>query len=204
MRCILNIFTYVKAAVTTRQAAIFYGLKVSASGMTCCPFHSDQHPSMKVDERYYCFGCHQTGDVIDFVSKLFGLTPFQAAQKLADDFGLHPSPSNSAVLPVPTRQPVETARNREGHCDSTLTSYEQLLKIWKECYAPPNPESDWDVRYIASCNALPQVSYLLDCLTSADAKERAKTTDALLHDQTLDKINSFLADHPAADANMAA
>ncbi len=200
----MNIFTYVKAAVTTRQAAIFYGLKVSASGMTCCPFHSDQHPSMKVDERYYCFGCHETGDVIDFVSKLFGLTPYQAARKLAEDFGLHPSPLNTAVLPVPTRQPVVTARNQEGRCASVLTSYERLLKSWKECYAPSEPESDWDVRYITACNALPQVSYLLDCLSSADAKERAETVDALLQEHTLDEISSFLADHPVDDANMAA
>lgn len=86
----MNIFAYVKAAVTTRQAAIFYGLEVSANGMTCCPFHPDKHPSMKVDERYYCFGCHQTGDVIDFVGHLFGMMPYQAARKLAEDFGLHP------------------------------------------------------------------------------------------------------------------
>lgn len=94
----MNIFTYVKAAVTTRQAAIFYGLKVSTNGMTCCPFHPDKHPSMKVDERYFCFGCHETGDVIDFVSKLFGLTPYQATRKLVEDFDLHPSPSNAAAM----------------------------------------------------------------------------------------------------------
>ena len=88
----MNLFSQIKAAVTTRQAAEYYGLKVSRNGMTCCPFHQDKHPSMKVDERYYCFGCHQTGDVIDFVGRLFGITPYQAALKLAEDFGLHPSP----------------------------------------------------------------------------------------------------------------
>ena len=80
-----NLFTTVKAAVTTRQAAEYYGLKVSRNGMTCCPFHDDRHPSMKVDERYYCFGCHETGDVIDFTAKLFGLTPYEAAQKLVSE-----------------------------------------------------------------------------------------------------------------------
>ena len=45
----MHIFTYVKAAATTRQAAVFYGYKVSTKGMTCCPFYSDRHPSMKVD-----------------------------------------------------------------------------------------------------------------------------------------------------------
>lgn len=200
----MDLFTLVKAAITTRQAAEFYGLHVNPHGMTCCPFHPDKHPSMKVDERYYCFGCHETGDVIDFVSKLFSLTRYQAAQKLVKDFDLRPSPSNAAALPVPTHQPAETARNREGRCASVLLAYERLLKSWKECYAPPDRKSGWDVRYISACNALPKVSYLLDRLTSADAGERAKTVDAVLHDQTLDKINSFLADHPADDANMAA
>ncbi len=200
----MNIFTYVKAAITTRQAATFYGLKVNANGMTCCPFHQEKHPSMKVDDRYYCFGCHQTGNVIDFASQLFGLTPYQAALKLVEDFGLHPNPSNAAALPVPAYQLIETARKREGRCASVLIAYERLLKSWKEFYAPPDRESDWDVRYIAACNALPQVSCMLDCLTSADAKERAQTADALLHDQTLEKISSLLANHPADDANMAA
>jgi len=85
-----------------------------------------------------------------------------------------------------------------------LSACEQLLKSWKECYAPSDPESDWNARYIAARNALPQVSYLLDCLTSADAKERAETADVLLQDHTLDKISSFLADYAEDDANMAA
>ncbi len=200
----MNLFSQIKAAVTTRQAAEYYGLKVSRNGMICCPFQQDKHPSMKVDERYYCFGCRQTGDVIDFVSRLFGLTPYQAARKLAEDFGLHPSPSNAAALPIPTCQPAESAREREKRCASVLTAYEQLLKSWKECYAPSEPESDWDVRYVAACNALPQVSYMFDCLTSADAKERAQTADELLHAHALDKINFFLAKHAADDANLAA
>lgn len=200
----MDLFTLVKAAVTTRQAAEFYGLHVNSHGMTCCPFHHDQHPSMKVDGRYYCFTCHETGDMIDFVGKLFGLTPYQAARKLMEDFDLRPSPSNAAALPVPTHQHVETDRNREGRCASVLITYERLLKSWRESYAPSDPESDWDGRYMAACNALPRISYLLDCLSSADAKERAKTADALLNDQTLDRINSFLADHSADDANMAA
>ena len=44
---------------------------------------------MKLNERYfYCFGCGATGDVIDLVARLFVLRSFEAAQKLAQDFGL--------------------------------------------------------------------------------------------------------------------
>ena len=34
--------------------------------MACCPFHDDKNPSMKVDQRFHCFGCGADGDVIDF------------------------------------------------------------------------------------------------------------------------------------------
>lgn len=94
----MHIFAAVKAAVTTREAAVFYGLRVPANGMICCPFHPDRHPSMKVDARYYCFGCHETGDVIDFVGRLFHISPLDAARKIAADFGIDPrTPAAAAV-----------------------------------------------------------------------------------------------------------
>ena len=48
-----SLFQQVKSQVTARQAAERYGLQVSRSGMACCIFHQDKHPSMKVDKRYY-------------------------------------------------------------------------------------------------------------------------------------------------------
>ena len=95
-----NLYRLVKDNVTTRQAAAAYGLKVNRSGMACCIFHDDHVPSMKIDERYYCFSCHATGDVIDFTARLFNLSPLEAAKKLAADFGLRPlPPAQSAALP---------------------------------------------------------------------------------------------------------
>lgn len=52
-----DMFTAVKHSVTARQVAEMYGIQVNSHGMACCPFHDDTHPSMKLDERYYCFGC---------------------------------------------------------------------------------------------------------------------------------------------------
>ena len=83
-----NVFEAVKQSVSTREAAEFYGIKVSRTGMACCPFHDDKNPSMKVDQRFHCFGCGADGDVIDFTAKLFDLSPKEAAEKLAQDFGL--------------------------------------------------------------------------------------------------------------------
>ena len=85
----MTIFEAVKSTVTPRMAAEHYGLNVSRNGMVCCPFHNDRHPSMKLNEDYfYCFGCGAKGDVIEFTSKLFGITAMEAAKKLRVDFGV--------------------------------------------------------------------------------------------------------------------
>lgn len=78
----MSTYARIKQTVTTRQAAERYGLSVNRSGMARCPFHEDHNPSMKVDDRFYCFGCHASGDVIDFTARLFGLSPYAAAKKL--------------------------------------------------------------------------------------------------------------------------
>ena len=72
--------------MTALQAAKRYGLKVNRSGMACCPFHADRDPSMKLDERYYCFGCGATGDAVDLTARLLDLSLKDAALQLAADF----------------------------------------------------------------------------------------------------------------------
>ena len=52
----MDLFDAVKGSVTTRDAAESYGVSVNRAGMACCIFHDDRTPSMKVDERYHCFG----------------------------------------------------------------------------------------------------------------------------------------------------
>ena len=84
----MNIFEAVKQSVTTRQAAERYGIHVNRNGMCLCPFHNDKNPSMKADRRFYCFGCGATGDVIDFVSWLYGIGSREAAFMLAQDFSV--------------------------------------------------------------------------------------------------------------------
>ncbi len=88
----MNIFDSVKNAVSVREAATYYGICVNKHNMCRCPFHPDRFPSMKVDGKYYgrfyCFGCNESGDVIDFIGKLFGLSNIEAAKKLSVDFNV--------------------------------------------------------------------------------------------------------------------
>lgn len=116
----MTIFEVVKSMVTPRMAAEHFGLDVSRNGMVCCPFHDDRHPSMKLyEDHYHCFGCQANGDVIAFTSKLFGITPLEAAQKLAADFGIREDrPSVLAKLKMYTTQ----AEN-EKLCFRVLSEY---------------------------------------------------------------------------------
>lgn len=84
----MNIFLEVKEHLTTRQVAEFYGLQVKRNGFACCPFHEEKHPSMKLDRNYHCFGCGIGGDVIDYASRMFGLSQYEAALKLIEEFHL--------------------------------------------------------------------------------------------------------------------
>ena len=120
-----RIFDTLKARITVPQAAAYYGVRIGQNGMCRCPFHSDKTPSMKINETYYyCFGCHSTGDVIDFTARLFNLSPLDAARKLALDFGIDPNtpvcglfppPPPTRRYPLPLRFPVSGRRNPSGN-----------------------------------------------------------------------------------------
>ena len=128
-----NLFETVKQSVTVREAAQMYGVEANRNDMACCPFHDDKHPSMKLNEEYfYCFGCGATGDVIDFTARLYNLTPREAAEKLAQDFGLaydSQAPPRRRYI----RQKTEAQKFREDrdHAFRVLADYYHLLRKWK-------------------------------------------------------------------------
>jgi len=55
----------------------------------CCPFHSEKTPSFYVfdDNRFKCFGCGESGDSIDFIQKLYGLSFMDALKHLGIEQG---------------------------------------------------------------------------------------------------------------------
>ena len=186
-----DIFKLVKANITTRQAAEYYGLNVQRNGMTLCPFHNDHDPSLKVGTRFYCFGCQAKGDVIDFVSKLFGLSPILAAQKIVADFGLDPNTPQAAAA-VPVQPPAVQQRRLVLECTKILTDYERFLNHWKAAYAPADMNAPWDERFAQALHELPAIGHMLDLLYSADAKLREDTAKALINTGALQRIQTNL------------
>ena len=190
----MNIFARVKGSVTVLQAAERYGVEIQRNGMCRCPFHDDRHPSMKLNEDYfYCFGCGATGDVIDFVAKLFDLNSYEAAQKLAYDFGIDPDkPPAASALSKPKYPLARAFRQEEMHCQRVLCDYLHLLENWKVQYAPETPEDTLDDRFVEACQMLEYIENLADILTFAELEVRVKTVDMLSKDGTLSSLEERL------------
>mgnify|MGYP003094858397 FL=1 len=168
-----NVFEAVKQSVSTREAAAFYGIEVKRNGMACCPFHDDKNPSMKVDQRFHCFGCGADGDVIDFTAKLFNLSPKEAAEKLAQDFGLiydSQAPPRRRYV----RQKTEAQKFREDRqrCYRVLSDYYYLLKKWEADRSPRTPEEEPHPRFVEAIQKKTYVEYLLDLFLYESEEEQ--------------------------------
>lgn len=184
----MTIYERVKAAVTVRDAAERYGQQVSRSGMTCCLFHEGRHPSMKLnDSFYYCFGCGTYGDVVNLTAKLCGLNPYDAAVKLVSDFGLENGTEAVKSGPVYSTKPKDNMM--EVLYWRLLAEYAWIMRENKQMYAPHTPFDEVDDRYVEACQMLDYVEYLLDCLSSADEKERAGALAAIDRDKLAKRID---------------
>ena len=194
----MNIFETVKQSVTTRQAAERYGIRVERNGMCRCPFHDDSTPSMKLDRRYYCFGCGATGDVIDFVSWLRGIGSKEAAILLAQDFTIpHEGSTDKPSKPRQQNIDEQNYQHMERYCFRVLLDYYRLLCCWKEGYAPQTPEDGYHPRFVEALQKLSLVEYLLDEMLGGDMQARASVV--IEYGEEVRKLEQRMAELAAAD-----
>ena len=183
----MGLFDEVKENVTVRQAAEFYGFKITKSGLISCIFHNDKTPSMKVDRRYYCFGCGVTGDVIDFTAQLFGLSLKEAALKLADDFGIQISRVDRRKIKKPRKilksksekKLVKSEEQEYIECVRAMLDYRILLQKWKKEFAPKSPEEEWDEKFMEAMKYLSIVEYYLDLLLFGEEEEKEQVVEMI-------------------------
>lgn len=185
----MNIYDTIKAAVSVPQAAAYYGMKIQRNHMTCCCFHDDHHPSMKLnDTYYYCFACLEHGDVIDLVAQLHRESHYAAMHRIARDVGIGPNtPTPATAKPhIPRRDPDEAL------CMSVLTDHEQLLKRWKNDYAPASADSPIDDRFVEACQMLPSITAMTNILFLPDADLRTKLVQKVMQDNTILRLKERL------------
>ena len=191
----MTMYETIKAAVPVKQAAEHYGLKVSRNGMACCPFHHDRHPSLKLNEDYFfCFGCGAKGDVIDLAARLFNLSGYEAAQKLAADFGITTEPGQAVAASCKSKRPhIRQFREEETLCFRVLTDYLHLLEDWKVRYAPKTPDKPYDDRFVEALQMHCHIEYMADVLTVGDLDERVALVDELMKSGKIAFLKEYTA-----------
>lgn len=93
-----------------------------------CPFHEEKTPSFSIDAEkglYYCFGCHQGGDVFKFLMQLENLNFPEAVERLARRYG----------VTLPPRSPE--ARHRREAGDRQRVLLEEAQHFFIECLEQP-------------------------------------------------------------------
>ena len=182
---ILSIFSEVKEHLTARQVAENYGLQVKRNGLVCCPFHNDRHPSMKIDKNYHCFACGVGGDAIDYVSRMFGLSQYDAALKLIEDFHL-PVVRGKVIF-----DEQEKARIRKEKAEKErIIHIKECFKKWcnrsidalRDCLLEVEkigfflqdkpPDIVFSDDYVQMLHAVPIMNYWLDILCMGEIAEK--------------------------------
>lgn len=74
--------------VSAAEVARREGLHLERKGgkeWACCPLHGEKTASLCFypDGRWYCFGCHASGDAVALMVALHGVKPIEAARMLA-------------------------------------------------------------------------------------------------------------------------
>jgi hypothetical protein len=151
----------VKDSLNMKQVAEFYGYKVNGKGFCYCPFHNDNHPSMKIyNKGFYCFSCGVGGDIITFVSRLYNLFNEQACLQLMNDFSLQ-----NPLEEMSYRQKRERIKRNEERkkLNHFIKNAHAILMIYFTflCEASRNPE---DPHFDEALQNLDYIEYRIECL----------------------------------------
>ena len=91
----------------------------------CCPFHEEKTPSFTVvptKQIYHCFGCGESGGIIDFIMKYDHLAFVEAIETVAGESGI-------SVVYDQTAKPVDMRYKRYNKLMEELSSfYQEQLK----------------------------------------------------------------------------
>lgn len=161
----------IRQSVTAREVAVALGLSLSGDFRCACPFHNGHDKNMKLydgDRGYYCFVCHQKGDVISLAQGVLGCTFTEAIKWLSDTFhlsvGVDVRPSNETLQRAEKRARTRKELHRlereaEGRSFDTFLSasdfIRQLEQTIDEC-APDTPDAPWSKRFCMALKLMPE------------------------------------------------
>jgi DNA primase catalytic core len=84
-----DIFNIVKEAIAFERYCDDRGLIFDGRKKAICPFHDDNNPSFhNYDTHGFCFACGKHADIIDLEAHFKGLSPWEAALSLANEYSV--------------------------------------------------------------------------------------------------------------------
>ena len=92
----------------------------------CCPFHGEKTPSFSVNPEknmFYCFGCHEGGDVFKFIMKIENCGFLDALKLLANKYNI--------PIPETQKNPQELARDKQ--LQEVVDTNELATKYFQAC-----------------------------------------------------------------------
>ncbi len=106
--------------------------KAGAQNFTgLCPFHKEKTPSFSVHatrQYYYCFGCHEKGDVFAFVQKIENISFPEAVRLVAQKLG----------VPMPKATYSSEGEAREARLRGQLLEiHERAVAFFQDCLRRP-------------------------------------------------------------------
>lgn len=106
------------------------------TGRIHCPLHGGHDDNFSYNsELFQCWVCGETGNVISFVAKLFGLTNYEAARKIDADFGIGVFGKKPTLLMRKKAKRKEQERVRKLAIINAIDDEYDTLCIYRRCIA---------------------------------------------------------------------
>ncbi len=131
--------------IPLRPALEYYGLQFNGHSFALCPFHAEDTPSFLCrpkDARWKCFGCGESGDLIDFARRYLGLSFGDAVDRISRDWHMGDERPTPAELRALDERKILAANRKRARrraeedylnaLDGWLTSV-QKLALAKSC-----------------------------------------------------------------------
>lgn len=182
------LFQTVKDRADIMEAARHYGMNPDRKGWCLCPFHKEKTPSFHLyNQKYRCFGCGASGDVVDLTVKLLGVGPMEAVKRLNADMGLGidlDGPVDVVAVHKARTERREAERFRawrEAAIRALTGRFYVLHRI--SVRDAPKAAGEATKEYAQAVKELPWLEYYLDLLTfgmEADIKNNASAIDEVV------------------------
>lgn len=165
-----NFADLIKAAVPMQDAVEFYvpGMRMKHKRIPCPLHHGTDYNFQVYDTSYYCFVCHETGDVITFVQKLLGLSFTDALEQLNNDFNLHLPIKRKATLGERRQLNARTAEFNQKRDEAARirAKRDELMAKFVEYRKALFTEDPFSDHYAEAAKNIDFVHYQLDCIDS--------------------------------------